>query len=189
MYKYGNTNCAWVRTSSCSPAGRRARSRSTCCAAWPTSRSIVDVPPPNGFSSWADGDAVDELICAMFVDEPQLVVGCAVKAHDDASLERLLLAAIKNWLIDQAKATEVGKLRRRLQNLLGEDARFVSSKSGQVRWALTDNASTVWQGDIDRPCAAAHGVRGVQITRWNTSGPDPKRDLRQETCQVGFKWS
>jgi hypothetical protein len=59
-------------------------------------------PPPDGFSSWADGDAVDELICAMFVEEPRLVVGCAVKAHDDASMERLLLAAIKNWLIDQA---------------------------------------------------------------------------------------
>jgi hypothetical protein len=25
-------------------------------------------PPPDGFSSWADGDAVDELICAMFVE-------------------------------------------------------------------------------------------------------------------------
>jgi hypothetical protein len=132
-------------------------------------------PPPDGFSSWADGDAVDELICAMFVEKPQLVVGCAVKAHDDASMERLLLAAIKNWLIDQAKATEVGKLRRRLQNVLGEDARFVSSNSGQVRWwALTNHASTVWQGDIDRLHAAAYGVRGVQITRWNTSGPTPR---------------
>jgi hypothetical protein len=113
----------------------------------------------------------------MFVEEPQLVVGCALKAHDDASLERLLLGAIKNWLIDQAKATEVGKLRRRVQNVLSEDARFVSSKCGQLRWALTDNASTVWQGEIDRPCAAARGVHGVQITRWNTSGPTPR-----ETC-------
>lgn len=42
-------------------------------------------PPPDGFRSWADGDAVDELICAMFDEKPQLVVGCAVKAHDDAS--------------------------------------------------------------------------------------------------------
>ena len=86
----------------------------------PTSRSIVDVPSTRGFRSWADGDAVDELICAMFDEIPQLVVGCAVKAHDDASLERLLLTAIKNWLIDQAKATEVGKLRRRLENVLCE---------------------------------------------------------------------
>ena len=46
-----------------------------------------------------------------------------MKAHDDASLERLLLAAIKNWLVDQAKATEVGKLRRRLENLLCEGRR------------------------------------------------------------------
>jgi hypothetical protein len=33
-----------------------------------------------------------------------------------------------------------------------------------------------WQGDIDQLHAAAHRVRGVQITtRWNTSGPTPRR--------------
>ena len=37
---------------------------------------------------------------------------------------------------DQAKATEVGKLRRRLENVLGGDPRFVSIKTGQDRWAL-----------------------------------------------------
>jgi hypothetical protein len=85
----------------------------------PTSRSIVDVLYTRGFRSWADGDAVDELICAMFDENLSLLLECAVKAHD-ASLERLLLAAMKNWLIDQAKATEVGKLRRRLENVLCE---------------------------------------------------------------------
>ncbi len=132
-------------------------------------------PPPDGHSSWTDGGAVDDLICTMFVEKPQLVLGCMIKAHNDSTLERLLLAAIKNWLKDQAKATEVGKLRRRLENVLGDDPRFVSNKTAQDRWALTEHASKAWQGDIDRLHAAAHRVRGVQITRWNTSGPTPRR--------------
>ena len=65
------------------------------------------------------------------------------------TLERLLLAAIKNWLKDQAKATEVGKLRRRLENVLGDDPRFVRSRphktAGPDRTCLK-----AWQGDIDR---------------------------------------
>ena len=132
-------------------------------------------PAPDGHDIWSD-DAVVDLIGAMFVEKPQLVVGCVVKAHDDASLERLLLVAIRNWLKDQAKATEVGKLRRRLENVLGGDPRFVSIKTGQDRWALTEHGSKGWQGDIDQLHAAAHRVRGVQITtRWNTSGPTPRR--------------
>jgi hypothetical protein len=132
-------------------------------------------PPPDGYGSWSD-DAVVDLIGAMFIEKPQLVVGCMVKAHDDASLERLLLVAIRNWLKDQAKATEVGKLRRRLENVLGGDPRFVSIKTGQDHWALTEHGSKGWQGDIDQLHAAAHRVRGVQITtRWNTSGPTPRR--------------
>jgi hypothetical protein len=141
-------------------------------------------PPPDGFSSWVD-DAVDDLICAMFVGKPQLVVGCMIKAHDDASLERLLLAAIKNWLIDQAKATEVGKLRRRLEKVLGDDPRFARAKTGRDRWALTDHASTVWQGVIEQLHAAAHRVRGVQITRWNRAGPTP-RETREALVAVAY---
>jgi hypothetical protein len=131
-------------------------------------------PPPDGFTSW-DNDAVDDLICAMFIEKPQLVVGCMIKAHDDASLERLLLAAVKNWLIDQAKTTEVGKLRRRLENVLGGDPRFASAEKRNDRWALTGHHKAVWQGDIEQLHAAAYRVRGVQITRWNTSGPTPRK--------------
>jgi hypothetical protein len=141
-------------------------------------------PPPDGFTSWTD-DAVDELICAMFVEKPQLVVGCMITAHDDASLERLLLTAIKNWLIDQAKATEVGKLRRRLENVLRGDPRFASAKTGQDRWALTEHVSTVWQGVIEQLHAAAHRVRGVRITRWNNAGPTP-RETKEALVAVAY---
>ena len=130
-------------------------------------------PPPDGYFHWDNG-AVEDLICGMFEAKPQFLVGCLVLAHDDQSLERLLLTALKNWLIDQAKATEVGKLRRRLDNVLGKDPRFVKVKAGQDRWALAGRAETEWQGDTIRLHAAAHRVRGVQITQWNTAGPTPQ---------------
>jgi hypothetical protein len=59
-------------------------------------------PPPAGFDRWSDA-AVDELLADMFERKgPAFVVGCFVKATDDGSLERLLLAAIRNHLIDLA---------------------------------------------------------------------------------------
>lgn len=130
-------------------------------------------PPPDGHRNWTK-EAVDELICALFVAKRDLLVGCLATANDAAALERLLLTAIQNWLKDQAKATEVGKLRRRLQNVLGGDPRFVLVKDGRDYWALTGHAQTIWQGNLVRLHAAAHKVRGVQVTRWNPSGPTPQ---------------
>ena len=62
-------------------------------------------PPPDGYHRWSDAGAVEDLIGEMFVAKPHLVIGCLILAHDDGSLERLLLAAIKNWLVDQARGT------------------------------------------------------------------------------------
>ncbi len=139
-------------------------------------------PPPDGHRNWTR-DAVDDLICALFEDKPDLLVGCLATAHDDQSLERLLLTAIGNWLKDQAKATEVGKLRRRLQNVLGEDPRFVLVRNEREYWALTSHAQTTWQGDLVRLHAAAHKVRGVLVDRWNKAGPTP-RDIKDKLILV-----
>jgi hypothetical protein len=130
-------------------------------------------PPPEGYDTWSQ-DAVDDLLADMFAREGRgrrFVINCYVKATDGASLERLLLTAIENFLKDQAKATERGKLRRRLENMLDIDHRFV--RCAGSRWALSSAASRVWQGDIAQLEAAAWAVRGVSITRWNTSGPTP----------------
>jgi len=111
------------------------------------------------------------------LERSDFITGCMATADDQASLERLLRQSIRNYLIDQAKATERGKLRRRLAGLLEKDASFQrvpASESGVDCWTLKDGSTSLWQGDIDELEASAWMVRGVAITQWNTAGPTPQ---------------
>jgi hypothetical protein len=135
-------------------------------------------PPPEGHHHW-DPEAVDDLLADMFARSGRpFLLGCFLKATDDASLERLLLASIRNHLIDQAKMTNRGKLRRRLDTLLSKDARFVrASVGGGAGWAVRGNGGSHWQGDVEDLDRAAAGVRGVAVWRWNESGPTPRETV------------
>ncbi|MGW5855005.1 hypothetical protein [Micrococcus sp. NPDC055215] len=136
-------------------------------------------PPPAGHRSWS-AEAVDDLLADMFSKaSPRgqvFVLACYLKATDQASLERLILASIRNFLIDQAKGTERGKLRRRLDTLLSEDARFARPPglADVWAWALLHRAIGLWQGDLEELHQAAARVRGYQILTWNTAGRTPK---------------
>ncbi|MGH3680114.1 MAG: hypothetical protein ACRDT2_07665, partial [Natronosporangium sp.] len=101
----------------------------------------------------------------------RFVLNCYLKATNGASLARLVATAIDNLLKDRAKATERGKLRRRLEGMLGNDRSFASS--GSSGWSLAGHEDRTWQGDLAELERAAWAVRGVSITRWNTSGPTP----------------
>jgi hypothetical protein len=144
-----------------------------------TRSARTNFPPPDGYERWSD-DAVDHLLADMFArpdpahpDEGhKFVLNCYLRATDGPSLERLLLTAIENFLKDQGKKTERGKLRRRLQGLLQGDRRFHAS--AEDRWTLTGGSPSPWQGDLAALERAAFAVRGVEFTRWNTAGPTPK---------------
>ena len=133
-------------------------------------------PPPEGHDRWSD-PAVDHLLADIFERKGEaFVLACFAKATDQGSFERLLLATIRNHLIDAAKGTERGKLRRRMAGLLAEDSRFrtvMAADAGIACWTLADGARQLWQGDITQLETAAADVRGVAIHRWNTSGPTP----------------
>lgn len=137
-------------------------------------------PPPEGHTVWSD-DAAYEVISAMLSQEgagQRFVTVCFAKAADEASLERLFLTSIKNFLIDEAKKTPRGKLRRRIARLMGEDAAYRKLKGSPPRWGLADHAEgAVWQGDLDDLIAQAAQVKGVGITRWNHSGPTPQQTV------------
>lgn len=133
-------------------------------------------PPSEEHQRWSD-DAVDALLATMLATKgPAFVLSCYLKATDEASLERLLLAAIRNHLIDEAKGTERGKLRRRLDNLLGQDTRFrhvPASSAGVVGWALAGAPGTLTSSSVTDLQRAAFARRGVSIARWNSAGPTP----------------
>jgi hypothetical protein len=135
-------------------------------------------PPPPGHTTWSD-PAVDELLADMLLQPGEgaaFVIACLAKADDQVSLERLLLKSIRHYLIDEAKKTERGKLRRRLEGLLGKDPRFMrvpAAEAGFACWTLRDSPEGLWQGDVEELEEAAWQLRGVAITRWNTAGPTP----------------
>lgn len=137
-------------------------------------------PPPEGHTVWSD-DAAYDVISAMLSQGgagQRFVTVCFTQAADEASLERLFLTSIKNFLIDEAKKTPRGKLRRRIARLMGGDADYRKSKGSPPRWALADHPEeALWQGGLDDLIAHAARVRGVGITRWNHSGPTPKQTV------------
>ena len=139
-------------------------------------------PPPVGHRNWS-AEAVDDLLADMFSKaSPRgqvFVLACYLKATNQASLERLILASIRNFLIDQAKGTERGKLRRRLDTLLSDDARFARPPdlADIWAWALLHGAMGLWQGDLEELHQAAARVRGHQILKWNTAGRTPKHTV------------
>lgn len=143
-------------------------------------RRASGFPPPEGHTAWSD-DAAYDVIGAMLSQEGagrRFVTICFVQAADEASLERLFLASVKNFLIDEAKKTPRGKLRRRIARLMNEDTAYRKSSGSPPRWALGDHAEgAVWQGDLDDLIAQAARVTGVGITRWNHSGPTPKQTV------------
>ncbi|HEV2345819.1 MAG TPA: hypothetical protein VGS97_17095 [Actinocrinis sp.] len=143
-------------------------------------------PPPEGYDAWSP-EAVDDLLAELFAAKGSgFVLTCFLEATDDGSLERLLLRTIRNFLIDEAKKTERGKLRRRLEGLLEDDPRFACVPEGQPGaggWCLAGQSNAPWQGDSAQLDLAAAAVRGVAISRWNTAGPTP-RPVKQALLRV-----
>lgn len=139
-------------------------------------------PPPPDHDRWSD-EAVDDLLAAMFEKKgPAFVLGCFTVATSQGALERLLLAAIRNHLIDEAKGTPRGKLRRRLETLLSADPRFIRTDvMGARSWDLPGRADSRWDGDSATLQQAAFAVRGVSVRRWNESGPTPRETVEALT--------
>ncbi len=133
-------------------------------------------PWPEHYDSWSD-EAIQELASKVYErkddsdPDKRLALKIFQKATDQDSLERLLLTTIENVLIDEAKATETGKLRRRLVGVLGKDARFVHVPEPEECWGLQGRPLHMWQGDRDALVSAALNVRGYEIRTWNTAGP------------------
>ncbi|MET8987783.1 hypothetical protein ABZW49_20240 [Nonomuraea wenchangensis] len=153
-----------------------------------TRSARTNFPPPEGYTYWSD-DAVDHLLADMFDredhdnpgQEHKWLLNCYLRATDGASLERLLLTTIENFLKDQAKGTLRGQLRRRLQTLFEADDRFEPVEGD--RWSLADEPVRIWQGDLTELERAALDVRGVEITRWNHAGKTP-RETREALLTV-----
>lgn len=109
-------------------------------------------PPPPQHRTWTDEatrDAVTDLILSKGWVE--LISAAAASSTDQRSFELVLLRTIRNWFIDQAKATVTGRMRRRLQTLLAQDPRFKPARRllGDDGWTEPHFGEAVWTGDVD----------------------------------------
>ncbi len=135
-------------------------------------------PPRMGHASWSDQAVLDYVGHIFSIPQGKaMLTNCAVKAGDDEkALERLLLRSIRNRLIDDAKATPVGKLRRRMQKMLEKDERFVDAKklhAGDDAWTIPANHDEIWTGEPDQLEELTRSVRVKPIAKMNPSGPTP----------------
>jgi hypothetical protein len=132
--------------------------------------------PPRGYPRWTD-EAVDEFVGRIFETgrADKMITGCFMRSVDQQSLERLLLTSIGNALKDEAKATPIGKLRRRLKTLLKADERFVSvppKQYGGDAWTLPSSAG-FWSGHPDELDRLTRNVDVEPIETLPASGPTP----------------
>ena len=143
--------------------------------------------PPGGWTS----DAVWDVVHGFYVDRgPRVTVMLLAQAGDDASMARLLRRSLRNYLIDQVRKTDLGALRRRLEELLDGDPaveRVPTGEPGAGRWQLAGMAGVPWGGRIEELVATAYAVSGVRLVRWSSDArrsPIAERESLRAVAQA-----
>lgn len=93
------------------------------------------------------------------------------QATSDDSVGKLVRRTVRNWMIDQARATGTGPLRRLIEKLLSETPLFECVPDGQEgagRWRAAHTAGPPWGGDPDSLVAVAWAVPDVRVPTWAT---------------------
>ncbi|MGH3630711.1 MAG: hypothetical protein ACRDRL_25125 [Sciscionella sp.] len=93
-------------------------------------------------------------------------------ADDDDSVGRLLRKSIRHWLIDQARQTAVGSVRRTVEKVLAGEESIEQVPSGELgagRWRLAGTAGRPWSGALDDLVVAARTVPNVKIPKWSSA--------------------
>jgi hypothetical protein len=130
-------------------------------------------PPPEGSVSW-DGNAVAETAHDFIKDErgTKRLLDIAIRSVDDRSFERLLDAAVLNFLRDLARGTDLGKLILRVKEILRDEDDFEMVPASPERWTLgggPTSPSAAGPGDLS---SATTGVE-VVVPKWTSERRDP----------------
>lgn len=133
---------------------------------------------------------LEDLCHEFLVDRIQAVTAMLLaQAADDGSMGRLLRKSIRYWLIDRARKTAVGALRRSLEKVLADEDAFEVVPPGEVgggRWRLAGTAALPWSGRTEELIDAARAVPNVRIPKWSsTTRRGPVADRRSIVAVVG----
>ncbi|HET9770797.1 MAG TPA: hypothetical protein VFS16_07905 [Acidimicrobiia bacterium] len=143
------------------PEGARALYR--------TVRAVVvghGFPPPGGRSGWT-GEAVAEAAHEFLADgrTPKRLAHLLVHATDDRSFGRLLFRMVLNFLRDEGRRTEIGRLMLRLRDVLGRTGEFVPE--GGDRWRLKTQPPSPSTVPPSALVEAAAAEPDVDVPRWS----------------------
>jgi hypothetical protein len=135
-------------------------------------------PPPEGQDSWS-AEAIFEVGHDFLTsaNAQRRLIEMALRADDDAELSRVLTQSVVNFLREQARRTALGRLIRRLRDVLGSDDRFVVVSAGvpgagNVMLAVETNTEPFGGREADL-LTAAFAVEDITVVRWR---PDARRD-------------
>jgi hypothetical protein len=135
-------------------------------------------PPPEGQPAWTAEAAVEtghEFLRSANIQ--RRLVEIAMQADDDEQLARILTQAVVNFLREQARRTLLGRLIRRLKEVLLADDRFTvvpKGIPGAGNVMLADAETTEPFGGRESDLiASAFDVKEVTIVRWR---PEAYRD-------------
>jgi DNA-binding CsgD family transcriptional regulator len=134
-------------------------------------------PPPEGQAGWTAEAAIEtghEFLRS--VNIRRRLVEIAMLADDEEQFARILTQAVVNFLREQARKTEQGRLIRRLKDVLREEPRFAvvpAGTPGAGNVMLVGAATTEpFGGRESNLLAAAFNVKEVTVVRWR---PDTQR--------------
>ena len=137
---------------------------------WEETRRFTVLCPPSGW----DRDAVEDLASEFFVQKVDKLTADLVTIGVTAQVVgKLMRRWVRNFLIDRARDTPLGRIRRKLEeDMLGQYPEFLRVPVGEVgagRWYLAGQPSYPYGGDFAPLIEAAYAVPGVKAVRW--SGP------------------
>lgn len=127
-------------------------------------------------AGWQPADQ-DDLVGEFLAERLEKVTANLLAlATDDAAVGRLLRKSIRNWLVDQARQTAVGAIRRSVEKALAGDSGFEKvppREPGAGRWRLANSGAMPWSGSAADLLAAARAVPNVRIPPWSSATRRP----------------
>lgn len=94
------------------------------------------------------------------------------QATGDDSVARLSRISIRHWLIDRARETGVGHVRRTIEKVLSAAVEFecvADDEVGAGRWRIAGSKAQPWSGSVGDLTAAAWSVHDVRIPKWSST--------------------
>ncbi|WP_433272275.1 hypothetical protein ACQPZA_18815 [Pseudonocardia xinjiangensis] len=101
-----------------------------------------------------------------------VTAGVLAQTADAESMARYLRRCVRHYLVDQARKTPIGAVRRKLEELMAaspEFERVPEGTAGAGRWQLVGDPQPPYGGESRPLVAAAYAVPGVHAVRWSSA--------------------